>query len=164
MFDGFAFTASPVDVRPGAIPPDVRELAQALRRHEAGTAPLREVGRSLQEAVGTQPWTVAKLVGIKMARSWYGTDSTRFERPTLALQLVYLAAVLWSAWCAWRQGGAARRLVVCVGLVVLYFWGMTTMVLSIVRYMTPVMGLCFLLLPAALPHGARGRVGLEVGT
>ena len=32
----------------------------------------------------------------------------------------------------------------------LYFWGMTTLVLSIVRYMFPVMGLLFILMPGIL--------------
>ncbi len=158
IFDGLAFTASEVAVRSGAIPLDVQRLAQDLHGYEMDAAPLSKVGRHLQRAFAEQPWTVVKLVGLKLARSWYGTDSTRYEWPILALQLLYLTVVLWSGWCAWRRGGVTRRLVVCVGLGVLYFWGMTTMVLSIVRYMTPVMGLCFLLLPAAWLGGARGDV------
>ncbi len=151
IFDGLVFTASDVVVRPGAMPPDVQRLTQSLHRFETHETPLRGVGRSLQQALVTQPWTVVKLVGLKLGRSWYATDSTRYELPILYLQLFYLIAVLWGGWCAWRRGGVMRRLVACVGFAVLYFWGMTTLVLSIVRYMTPVMGLCFLLLPAAWP-------------
>lgn len=51
---------------------------------------------------------------------------------------------------AWRAGGKSRELIFGLGLTLLYFWGMTVLTLSILRYLTPIIGLSFVLLPGLL--------------
>jgi hypothetical protein len=53
------------------------------------------------------------------------------------------------------MGGASRALALGVGALVVYFWAMTVVVLSIVRYMVPAMALLFLLLPGLMAGRAR---------
>jgi len=131
------------------VPQDVATLMQDIHVHSNEMRSLDGVVAAIIDKLRTQPFTVAKLFSIKAARSWYGTDSGRFERQIILIQAVYLVVVLWGGVCAWRQGGIAKQLTISVCLMVLYFWGMTVLGLSILRYMVPVIGLSFVLLPAS---------------
>ncbi|MDX1664352.1 MAG: glycosyltransferase family 39 protein [Candidatus Promineifilaceae bacterium] len=104
----------------------------------------------LVEETVNQPATVGRLLVLKMARSWYGTDSGRYEHFILPLQLGYLLLIGVSSVFAWRQGGDVRKLLFVVCVVVLYFWGMTVLVLSTLRYLVPAFSILFLLVPATL--------------
>ena len=75
----------------------------------------------------------------------------------LLLQGLYLSLFAASGVLAWRTGGARRRAALAIGLLILQFWVMTTIVLSIARYMIPAMALGFLILPHLVP--ARWRSG-----
>jgi hypothetical protein len=103
----------------------------------------------LVQKLRTQPYTIAKFYAIKAARAWYGTDSGRFETSIMMLQIPYLLLIVLGSIAAWRRGGIAKRWAIGAWLIVLYFWGMTIIALSIVRYMVPVMGILFVL-PAAI--------------
>jgi hypothetical protein len=98
-----------------------------------------------------------KLLLLKLARSWYGTDSQRFEKPTLFIQLAYLALVAWGIWSAWKPGGLDRVFLIGALLIVGYFWGMTFMALSILRYMVPVIALLFVLVGAGFQVKQQSR-------
>ena len=80
-------------------------------------------------------------------RSWYGTDSHRLELPTLLIQLVYLIFISFGAGIAWRRKGRSKQAAQMILLITLYFWMMTILVLSILRYMLPVMALLMLFVP-----------------
>ena len=115
----------------------------------------------IRDEAGRAPVAFAKLMLIKMARSWYGIDSRIMEGPTIVLQTAYLALILWGSVYAWRQGGALRRMIAGNWLFVLYFWAMTITVVPLLRYMAPVMGLLMLALPGVyLSLVGRRRVSL----
>ncbi|MGH9317406.1 MAG: hypothetical protein ACRD1P_09890, partial [Thermoanaerobaculia bacterium] len=59
-----------------------------------------------------------------------------------------LVLLAWGVAAAWRSGGEAKRLAVVCSALIVYFWGMSFIGLSIVRYMVPAIGLGFALLPA----------------
>jgi hypothetical protein len=111
---------------------------------------------ALEEA-GQAPAAFLKLMAIKVARSWYGNDSRVMEAPALAIQMVYLALILWGSVYAWRQGGALRRMNAGNWLIVLYFWAMTILVVPLLRYMMPVMGLLMIALPGVYLSWAARR-------
>ncbi len=100
----------------------------------------------LDEAV-QDPTGFAKLMGIKATRSWYGIDSRQFEVPTLALQILYLGLAVWGTGYAWRRGGALRQMITGNWFIVGYFWAMTILVVPLLRYTLPVMGLLMIALP-----------------
>jgi len=156
MRDGLLFGAGSKAYRDAVdLPPRAAAVMEELRPGVTAARSVGDVGRSVAAAWRTRPLGTAELVGAKAARSWYATDSARHERVLLPLQLAYLALAALGGAVAWRMGGASRALALGVAAVVVYFWAMTVLVLSIVRYMVPAMALLFLLLPGLM--GGRAR-------
>lgn len=148
IHDGLTFLAVPKEYRREvAVPGDVADLMWTIHERRDETATTGGVLRVIGEEARAAPSAFAKLMGIKAARSWYGIDSRILEMPTIALQLVYLALIGWGSVYAWRAGGALRRLTAGNLFIVLYFWGMTLLVVPLLRYMAPVMGLLLIALP-----------------
>ena len=149
--DGLRFNANPKSYRQAVpLPADVSALMQRFnaraQQDQMDTLPL--VVQALREEVQTAPLALLKLFALKAARSWYGTDSGRREGVLLLMQLFYFGLIAASLYRAWQLGGAARLAAGGVGLLLLYSWLLTTLVLSILRYLTPVIGLAFVLVPA----------------
>ena len=148
IHDGLTFLAVPKEYRREvAVPADVADLMWTIHERRDETATTGGVLRVIAEEARAAPSAFAKLMGIKVVRSWYGIDSRILEMPTIALQLVYLALIGWGSVYTWRAGGALRRLTAGNWLIVLYFWGMTLLVVPLLRYMAPVMGLLLIALP-----------------
>jgi len=51
---------------------------------------------------------------------------------------------------ALRHEGTIKRIGLLTLILILYFWGMTTLVLSILRYMLPALALLFILAPGSV--------------
>jgi hypothetical protein len=151
--DGLTFAVVPKGYRQEIkVPEDVAALMRDIRVHSDEMQSLRGIVSVLTEKWRLQPLPVAKLFTLKAARSWYGTDSGRFETPILLIQTAYLILALWGSGAAWRRGGITKQLAIGIWLLVLYFWGMTVLALSILRYMVPAMGLLFVLIPGFFPN------------
>jgi hypothetical protein len=152
MIDGLVRPkASDVNMTPAPLPPDVDAFATDLRQKDAANEikDTKQLAAWLVDQTKQRPTAVLKVIGYKLARSWYGTDSRRSETPILLVQLVLLSFAVVGGVRAWRRGGSYRELVVLVLALVLVTWFMSVTVASLVRYMVPVMGTLFLLLPAA---------------
>jgi 4-amino-4-deoxy-L-arabinose transferase-like glycosyltransferase len=91
-----------------------------------------------------------QLLGHKLARSWYGTESGRLEGLNLAVQAVYLLAIAWGGLALWQSKAAQRGYLLFAIVLTVYFWLMTVSALSILRYMVPVMGVLIPLIPAGI--------------
>lgn len=91
-----------------------------------------------------------KLLLLKALRSWYATDSARYETVILPIQIVYLLLILWGFIAAWKSKSTSRLYAVYIALTTLYFWLATTSALSILRYMIPAMCLLMTLIPAGI--------------
>jgi hypothetical protein len=95
------------------------------------------------------PLAMAELFAIKGARAWYASDSQRFEKISAMVQVPYILLFLCGLWYARVQGGVTRAFASFTLLFVIYFWVMTVLALSIVRYMLPAMAL-IVMFPAHL--------------
>lgn len=148
IHDGLTFLAVPKEYRREvAIPEDVAALGWAIHERRRETDTTGGVLRVVAEEAQRAPAAFGKLLLLKGARSWYGIDSRILEIPTMALQVVYLALIVWGGLFARRQGGLLWRMTAGNWLIVLYFWGMTLLVVPLLRYMVPVMGLLLIALP-----------------
>lgn len=91
------------------------------------------------------PLAFASIMARKAARTWYGTDSHKFETVLFWMQLPYLVLCAIGSYRCLRNGGDQRRIAVLCLVVIAYYWLMTIAGLSILRYMVPVMPLLLLL-------------------
>lgn len=149
MLDGLTFAVQLRGFRLlDRVPADVLALMRDVDARRAEAESLGGVMTVMKEESQKRPLAAAKLLGLKIVRSWYGTDSGRFEWQIMLLQIPYLTLMLWGTWQAWSAGGVARKLAVIVWIVGLYFWGMSILVVSMLRYMMPAMGVLFLILAA----------------
>lgn len=160
MQDGLMFVASEDEYRrPMDVPADVVALSRAFyeRRLEMQLGGMRGVVALALDLGRDDPDALLKLLGLKVVRVWYGNDTRAYETPSLLLQIVYLGLIGWGSLASWRRGrwqSAAGRMNAGHWLVALYFWGMAFLVVPLLRYMVPVMGLLLLALPGI---GARGQ-------
>jgi 4-amino-4-deoxy-L-arabinose transferase-like glycosyltransferase len=118
------------------------------------------VVRFLSTELRENPDGTIELYLVKAARSWYASDAQTHEGVVLGIQLVLLIMIAGGVWGSWNIGGYCRVCTLLCLSLVLYFWAMTTLVLSILRYMTPAMGLLFLLVPGWKYFLNRWRVGI----
>jgi 4-amino-4-deoxy-L-arabinose transferase-like glycosyltransferase len=108
--------------------------------------------------VPERPGAVAQLVAFKATRSWYGTESLRYEAPLAVVQLATAALLVVGGVRCWRAGGGRRRALGLLLAVLSTSWVLTMAVISLVRYLTPALGLALLLGGVALePLVARRR-------
>jgi hypothetical protein len=153
MRDGLTFGVKKKGFRQGiAVPPDVKELMRELQGQYDTLTSFGAVAAAVKDQWHKRPMAVVKLYALKLGRSWYGTDSQRWEMPILLIQLAYVGVLLWSSRIAWKRGGEARQLTIGVWVIVLYFWGMNLISLPLLRYTVPVIGLAFVLVPALVPR------------
>ena len=154
MRDGLRFAVNQKGYRqPLALPDDVLKLMERINTRSEEMETSRQVIKIVTEEGRSTPFAAVKLYAIKMARAWYATDSASRETPLLLLQIFYLSLIATAIWRGYRAGILDSRWGWIIALVLLGSWGTTTLVLSILRYMTPAISLLFLFLPG-LWHGA----------
>lgn len=91
------------------------------------------------------PIGALELIGLKLARSWFGTDTGRHERSILLIQLFYLVLGSAGVFLAPRRFPERRYYLAVFGVLVLYFWGMAVVAMSILRYLVPTMAYVLIL-------------------
>lgn len=159
MLNGLTVGLHPKDERGQAhLPASV--LAVELRVH-ADQSHLTTTGKVVSfmgHQFSEHPAAVAELFVLKAGSAFYGTNSLTHQTLIALVQLPYLILMLIGLILAWRSGGRRRWYAVFLVMVVGYMWIMTIAVLSIVRYMTPALGL---LIPFAALALVRGWDGLQ---
>jgi 4-amino-4-deoxy-L-arabinose transferase-like glycosyltransferase len=155
ILDGLTFAVLNPEGRRKNIPMprDVKNLMNEII-HECSDHPLTMTSRELFSVIAghlkKQPVAVIKLYLFKTIRSWYGTNSNRFETPLKILQFIYFLLLVWSVVALWKNQKEHRYLLIGGLIIFGYFWGMTIIVLSIVRYLMPVFGALIIFFPAIL--------------
>jgi hypothetical protein len=102
-----------------------------------------------REWLRRDPGALARLYGAKIVRTWYLSDSGRWDRAiALAHAPLWLLAIAGlGIWLRRRPGDPALWL---VAVTILYFWAVSAAVSGLARYMAPVQGLLGLLAGVAL--------------
>lgn len=151
ILDGLSYAVDPSENRALHVPPDVRQLQEDIfERQYEELSTTGDIVRFFLAELRTRPGTVFKLFAIKAARSWYGTDSGTLDQYLLVLQLPFLMIGAVGVTVALRHEGTIKRIGLLTLILILYFWGMTTLVLSILRYMLPALALLFILAPGSV--------------
>ena len=156
LLEGLTYGVDPDEGRHVALPSDVEQLQRdILAKQYRELTSVGEIAAYMRQQLLARPASVFKLYVIKAAESWYATDSTRYDRWVLLLQLLYLPGVLLATWVSWKAGGRSRDWTIVAWATCIYFWVMTTATFSIARYMVPGLGLVWVLLGAIVVRARR---------
>lgn len=162
IVDGLTFALKPGPPGDGApVPSDVRRLMERIATSGPSLATTGGILGYLAQETIRDPMPVAKLAAIKLARSWYGTNTRRYEQVILAIQAVYLGLMLGGIGLALRIHRHRLFWMLCLLSLLVYFWGMTVAALSIVRYMVPAVGLN-IIFAAILVDGVMRRLPRQI--
>ena len=165
IWDGLTITRytgiTGVDTFP-SLPADVKSLMQDAEGRERELNTTGKIGSFLGSWFRERPLVVLKLLAIKAARSWYAMLSHRFEMYLAVLQSLYLLWAIRGLGLAWARGGRGANLATVTLAIGLYFWAMTIVVLSILRYMVPVMALLFIFSAVAIVRDVPRRAPIPL--
>jgi len=116
------------------------------RRAEAanGAGSLLE---NFTSAARAHPRGMAELLGWKVLRSFYATDTRRRENMAIMIQLPYGIVLALALSLLWTGGERRRRLALLFLMLLGYSLLVTTVVVSIVRYMVPTLALSLVAIP-----------------
>jgi len=102
------------------------------------------------------PIPFLKLIGIKLARVWYGSDANKYDKFSLEIQIPYMIIWVMSAVVFIKKN--FFKLFLLVLPLVVYFWAMTIVGMPLLRYMVPVISLLFIFVPALFSNIANERI------
>jgi len=123
------------------MPENLRRFVIDARGRETELGREGTLGPYLREAIREHPAALVELVAYKSVRSWYGTESFRFEGVLLAMQLLFVGIVTAGGVVAFRRGDPSRWYVVLAASMTMASWISAIAALSIVRYLVPALGL-----------------------
>ena len=150
--DGLTFAVNPekqAERKPISFSNDVNAMMMRIYRKTEKVNHYSSLASILFDEFTKYPLTFSKLILIKVQRSWYATDSRRFEFITAIIQIVFLLLAVWGAREMYVRSHNMSEIILLL-LLTLYFWVMTITVLSILRYMVPIAGLLFLYYPGII--------------
>ncbi len=111
-----------------------------------------------------EPLLVAELFAVKAVRSWFGTNAKSMEIAIALVQIPFLAFTLRGGRRFWRAGPRQRSFALLCLLLTGYFWSMTVIALSIVRYLLPPMAVLSALTAAGAGLGGEADTSLPPAT
>lgn len=154
IWDGLTFGTAGADEQfrarlPVASRQFMEDLQEKARLH-GSVGEIQDIWNIFIQQARTQPLAALQFTLLKAARSWFATDSGRFESLNLAVQVFFLAGIVWGALSAWQSGSLKKEFVFLVSGISLYFWLMAILSLSILRYTLPAMALLVTLIPAGI--------------
>jgi len=89
----------------------------------------------------SRPISLLKLIGLKLTRSWYATTQQWWEDKIMAVQSLYIITAIGGIISGIKiYKKRIKNLILLLG-VIFYFWGMTFLNISLLRYVVPAMGL-----------------------
>jgi hypothetical protein len=131
-----------------SISPETRASMEGFRAL-GESASVAAIAREAHRQTTEEPAGLARLLGWKLLRPLWGTDSGRQERPVAVVNLTVLGLYLLAMRVADDAG--TRTTLAAAGAVLALFWAMSFAVLPIARYLAPPLALISGLLPLALP-------------
>ena len=131
------------------VPDDVLDFMIQTKNMEGQLKNTADVFNYVIQEFKENPKTMMKLYIIKAVRSWYATTRMWYESYILPIQIFYLVLGVTGIICAFKQYNEKKFFVLFFIAMIFYFWAITVMVVSVLRFMIPPMGL--VLIFAAIP-------------
>jgi len=126
------------------VPGDVKEFMVKIVDNYSSLETTSKTFKFVAEYALKEPLTIVKLFVIKALRSWYATDRQSYEGIILLVQIPYILLLLAGTYLGFLKGGVNRIIVTIVWVITIYFWAMSILVTSTLRYMIPTIGILWL--------------------
>ncbi len=125
------------------VPSDVRALMQEVRNKKLEKT--SDIAGFVFNALMKKPIPFLKLLILKLLRSWYATYAMWDETQIILLQIPYLLLAILGIQLTFKRFPNRTRSLYFLLSIVFYFWLITFLGLSIVRYTIPAMAIlmCF---------------------
>ena len=121
------------------LPDDVALLIERMKSEDLSSYP--KLFNFFYQELLNNPFTLFKLIGLKLARCWYATSQQWWEKQILLVQFLYLASGLFGLFYAIKNAKDKIRDIIFLLAIVFYFWLMAFANVSIMRYLVPAMAL-----------------------
>lgn len=149
IYDGLTFNVKNKGYRSKiALPDDVQLLMENIYQKTTINDSFSQLANATLYSEPKQISTIVKFYFIKMSRCFYGTDSNREENKIFMLQIFYLSLILISFSIILFSTKSFNKYFLFLIILFSYFLFMGTLVLSIVRYMVPMLALMLVSTPA----------------
>ena len=150
VLDGLTIGADPTEPADVDLPAPAQQATESAWRNRESLTSAGAIASFMAKETGQRPLGVLSLLGAKALHALYASESRSLDKLVALVQLPYLLLIGFGLMKARRAEAPARILLVVSLVLFLYFWAMTIAALSIVRYMTPVLGLLLVYAARAL--------------
>ncbi len=151
LIDGATYAVDPKDHRNIAITDADRALQLDFYKIPRGqVATLSQIASFFVTEFRAHPNAVIEHFATKFVSIWYATDGSRLSIAFLPVQFPYMLLFAASFVLGFRQTGLRRRMTLLIAVFGLYILGMTILMVPLVRYLIPAIGLTFTLVPVTL--------------
>tara|TARA_Y100000310_G_scaffold67921_1_gene63297 strand:+ start:4460 stop:5728 length:1269 start_codon:yes stop_codon:yes gene_type:complete len=133
----------------------VRQLMSRISSRENEMVSAKSAVKVLINEGKKYPSQLLGLIGTKLIRTWYGNnriESVKFDLFSVVIQIIYLVPIIIGTIRVFHNKGPALTLAIGIWFIVVYFWLIIIIGIPMVRYMVPVMGLLFLLVPGIFSY------------
>ena len=120
------------------VPDEVRDIMERIKTEDLNTK--TEIIRFSFQELTQRPIPFIELLSLKAVRVWYATAQGWYEAKILMLQLLYLIPAVLGIVYVFRRYREKLAEALFLLVIITFFWFMAFVVLSILRYMVPVMG------------------------
>lgn len=142
IIDGLTFNANLKNYRQKLnMSEDVQQVMINLNNNLNYENTTREVKEMLLVELKRDPVATIKLYVLKLFRCLYATDSHRNEKPIVLIQIFYLLFCSLSLYILAKSQIITKYEILPILVIFIYFWLMSSVVLSILRYTTPMFGI-----------------------
>jgi len=137
---GFAYALRETEGSGWPKPPgDVLNLMEEMKLSNINSSP--GLFTFILARLEDKPIAVLELIALKMARSWYATSQMWWEDKIFLVQIPYLLTAIFGIFYSIKAHKEKIKSIIFLLVIIIYFWGITTLALSIMRYMIPAMGI-----------------------
>ena len=126
---------------------DVAKISNSFYAQRDDVHNLGDVLSFLDEQWKEDKGAVINFYLYKAQRVWYGLDSqnSKKERVIKIISILYILLFIWGSVLLFKQKNRSYTwFLIMLLLITFYFWGMATLVVPLLRYMLPAMGLLML--------------------
>lgn len=121
------------------LPDDVSALIERVKVTDLSSS--GKLSQFFAQELINRPIPFLKLIGLKLVRSWYATSQQWWEDKILLVQSIYLITGIGGIIYGMRIYKDRIRSIILLLSIIFYFWAMTFVNISLLRYLMPAMGL-----------------------